>query len=219
MAGMEAVRRVLGSAVAVSRETEAKLTLYHDLLVKWQKAQNLVAPATLDDIWDRHFADSAQLLPLILADGANQPLTLVDFGSGAGFPGLALSLIAPPEPDLRTHLVEANGRKCAFLRDVARNCGANVEIHNCRIEDFANQSTIPAIDVVTARALKPLDQLLDLGDFAFQQGARGLFLKGRSSGKEIEAARKRWLFEASCFDSLTEREARVISIKNVKPRR
>ena len=109
-------------------------------------------------------------------------------------------------------------RKCVFLKDVARATGANVEIHNCRIEEFANESTIPSIDVVTARALKPLHLLLDLGSFAFSRGAMGLFLKGKTFASEIEDAGKNWEFEALNFASQTDVDGRIVKIFNVQPK-
>ena len=201
----------------VSRETVERLEIYHDLLVKWQKVQNLVAPNTLDQVWSRHFADSAQLL-LHLGFAPNSSHNLVDLGAGGGFPGLVLAILMMDQPQWTVHLLEANGRKCAFLKDVARSTGANVEIHNCRIEDFANQSTIPFIDVVTARALKPLLTLIELGQFAFQNKAVGVFLKGKRAQDEIEEALTDWSFEAACFESCTDPEGQIVKISDVKPK-
>ena len=199
----------------VSRETGDQLEIYHDVLVKWQEVQNLVAPNTLEHVWSRHFADSAQLLPH-LGFEPHSSRNLVDLGAGGGFPGLVLAILMMDRPEWTVHLVEANGRKCAFLKDVARSTGANVEIHNCRIEDFANESTIPSIDVVTARALKSLHLLLELGSFAFSHGAMGLFLKGKTFADEIEEARKSWKFEALDFASQTDAEGRIVKIIDVK---
>ncbi len=211
---------LLKGHLTVSRETGIRFQQYHDLLVKWQKVQNLVAPNTLKDIWFRHFLDSAQLMPYLLArENAVGGRTLVDFGSGAGFPGMVLALLIPESQAFNIHLVEANSRKCAFLKDVARTVRVNVEIHNCRIEDFANQSTIQTVDFVTARALKPLPRLLDLGHFAFKEGAVGLFLKGKTALEEIIEAQKMWEFQLDSFESCTETEARIVQITNVKPRR
>ena len=201
----------------VSRETADRLEIYRDLLVKWQKVQNLVAPNTLEHVWSRHFADSAQLLPHLGSEPGTSH-NLVDMGAGGGFPGLVLAILMMDQPLWTVHLVEANGRKCAFLRDVARSTGANVEIHNCRIEEFANESTIPSIDVVTARALKPLHLLLDLGSFAFSCGAMGLFLKGKTFDHELEEARRSWEFEALDFASQTDVDGRIVKIFNVQPK-
>jgi 16S rRNA (guanine527-N7)-methyltransferase len=117
--------------MAVSRETVAKLDAYVDLLQRWQKIKNLVAPSTLDQIWTRHIADSAQLLPLI--GGAR---TIVDLGSGAGFPGLVIAIAHADQNDFQVHLVESNTRKASFLREVARVTGAPVTVHAVRIEEF-----------------------------------------------------------------------------------
>lgn len=212
--GPSRFKACLEGHVVVSRESLQRLEIYAELLTKWQKAQNLVAPNSLDHLWVRHFADSAQLLAHL-----HNIRSLADLGSGAGFPGLVLALLQPEGYDFTTHLIEANGRKCAFLKDVVRNTGANVEIHNCRIEDFANQSTIPDIDVVTARALKPLKVLLQLGWFAFERGAFGLFLKGSGATEEINDARRQWDYEATCFKSLTHQDACVIQLMNIQPRR
>lgn len=216
----EMMKRVLAGRLDVSRETQARLEAYSQLLLQWQKVQNLVAPNTLGEVWSRHFADSAQLQPLL-----GDSRVLVDLGSGAGFPGLVLAILNAERPDFKVHLVEANGRKCAFLKDVARATGVDVEIHNCRIEDFANKSTIHSIDVVTARALKPLHSLLDLGHFAFhceqaplQKAAFGLFLKGQSFEQEIEEALSSWSFEAECFESCTDKDGRIVKVTQIKPR-
>ncbi len=210
-------------AFDVSRETVERLELYEQLLIKWQKVQNLVAPNTLGQIWHRHFADSAQLLPYLFTDNEREKVpgdskTIVDLGSGAGFPGLVLAILLMDRPGFQVHLVEANARKCAFLKDVTRQTGVHVEIHNCRIEVFAIESTIPIIDVVTARALKPLDQLVSLGQFAFETGATGLFLKGKTATDEIEAAKKGWSFKTECFESQTDPLGRIVRIFDVKPR-
>lgn len=204
-------------AFDVSRETVERLQIYHDLLVKWQRVQNLVAPATLSAIWSRHFADSAQLYPYLNLK-LGEPKVLADMGAGAGFPGMVLAIMAVDAADLQVHLIEANGRKCAFLKDVARQTGVHVEIHNCRIESFANESSIPVVDVVTARALKPLGQLLDLGHFAFVNGATGLFLKGQSYADEIEEAAQTRVFEAEIFESLTEPNGRIVRLSNIRSR-
>lgn len=158
------------SLVPVSRETEARFALYAELLVRWQRVKNLVGPNTLTQVWTRHIADSAQLLPL-----APQAKVWVDMGSGAGFPGLVLAILLRDRPGACVHLVEANARKCAFLREAARSCGAVAEIHQARIEDVAEG--LGMVDVVTARALAPLPHLIEMGKILFDRGAAGLFLK------------------------------------------
>lgn len=197
----------------VSRETVERLKLYETLLVKWQKAQNLVAPNTLDEVWHRHFADSAQMLKY-LADSK----IIVDMGAGGGFPGLVLGILLMERHGSCVHLVESNSRKCSFLKDVARQTGAHVEIHNCRIEVFAIESTIQSIDVVTARALKPLNTLLSFGQALFEKGAKGVFLKGKSTSAEIEEASQDWDFSHETYESLTDPLGRIVKLNDIKPR-
>lgn len=207
----------------VSPKTIERLQIYHDLLVKWQKAQNLVAPNTLSSIWSRHFADSAQLmalLPFHKIHDLKTDLHLADMGAGAGFPGMVLAILAAEQTatPLHVYLVESNGRKCSFLKDVARQTGVSVDIENCRIESFANESSIPPIDVVTARALKPLSQLLSFGRVAFVNGAMGLFLKGQNLDVELAEAKEGWDFEAAVVPSVTDLSGRIVSLTNIKHR-
>ena len=140
----------LGEQLHVSRETLERLTVYLELLRRWQRAVNLVGRGTLADPWRRHVLDCAQLAPHVPAGAA----TVVDLGSGAGFPGMVLSIMG-----LRgVHLVESDRRKAQFLREVARATGASVQVHAERIERMRGWSA----DVITARALAPLPRLLVL---------------------------------------------------------
>jgi 16S rRNA (guanine527-N7)-methyltransferase len=157
----------------VSRETMDRLARYAEALLRWQSKINLVAPATLPDLWRRHMLDSAQLLPLLPA-GARR---LIDLGSGAGFPGLVLAILGVPE----VHLVEADARKCAFLREAARLTWADVTIHTRRIEAMPPEP----FDVVTARALAPLPKLLTLARRFAGPGTIFLFPKGRAVAEEL----------------------------------
>ena len=126
----------------VSRETLKQLELYVELLRKWQKAVNLIAQSTLDEVWHRHVGDSAQIVDILSKsdsfeqDGKKSGIWL-DIGSGGGFPGLVAAIMLSDKFDYQFHLVESNGRKCAFLSDVVRHIGLPVEIHNKRIEDYA----------------------------------------------------------------------------------
>ncbi len=162
----------------VSRETLDRLIVYAELLAKWQRRINLVGRSTLNELWRRHMLDSAQLLPLI-PDGAR---CLVDLGSGAGFPGLVLAILGIPE----VHLIESDGRKAAFLREVSRETSTPLHIHVSRIEQIE-----PFVaDVVTARALAPLPKLLDLaGPFTGRQTVL-LFPKGQDVDRELTEATK-----------------------------
>lgn len=161
----------------VSRETEDRLARYVELLRRWQTVKNLVGPGTLDTVWTRHIADSAQLVPL-----APEARSWVDIGSGAGFPGLVVAILLRDRPGVRVHLIESNHRKCAFLREVVRETTAPAEVHAGRIEDVL--PTLSDIDVLSARALAPLSQLLLWGKRLIDAGTLGLFLKGEEINRE-----------------------------------
>ena len=197
------------SAVDVSRETREKLELLERELRRWQEIKNLVGPATLDRIWDRHIVDSLQLLDL-----APEARTWLDLGSGAGFPGLVLA-IAGAERGLRVHLVESNSRKCAFLRHVVRLACAPATIHEARLE-----AVIPVFvggaDVVSARALAALPLLLEWTEPLLKAGTIGLFPKGRDAEIELTEARKRWTFAADILPSRTDSEARILRITSIE---
>jgi 16S rRNA (guanine527-N7)-methyltransferase len=189
--------------LGVSRETHARLARYVDLLREWNARVNLVSRLSLDDAWRRHVLDSAQLFPLIPGKARN----VVDLGSGAGFPGLVLAILGAPE----VHLVESDVRKCAFLREAARVTETAVAIHACRIEAMA---PLPA-DVITARALAPLADLLDLAAPFLQPHTMCVFLKGKSAAEELRQARGRWQMKDSIVPSRTDPDASVIIIQQV----
>jgi 16S rRNA (guanine527-N7)-methyltransferase len=193
----------------VSRETIGKLLAYEALLRQWQKTINLVAPSTLDDIWDRHFADSAQLLALAPAEAQ----TWLDLGSGAGFPGLVMAVLLADCSGISMALIESDTRKAAFLREVARQTGAPVDILCTRIEKSATHAKL---DVITARALAPLPRLLDLAAPYFTADTEGLFLKGREAQAEVDQALKRWDFSVALHQSQTDREGRVVEVRGLK---
>lgn len=205
-------------AFGVSRETGGKFEAYAALLKQWQKAVQLVAPSTLDAVWSRHFADSAQLWALT-PPGTR---TWADLGSGAGFPGLVIAIMArdpaSPCPDLRVTLVESDSRKAAFLREAARQAGCPVDILGTRIESSSTRDKVGAVDVVSARALAPLTDLFRLAHPFWQPATLGLFLKGRDAEKEVDAARAVWDFELELKPSLTDPDARIVCVRNLNPR-
>jgi 16S rRNA (guanine527-N7)-methyltransferase len=151
---------------------EGLLNRYHDILMKWQSSINLIAPSTTDKIWQRHFADSAQLLAHL---NVSRESILTDMGSGAGFPGLILAVLSPA----KIHLIESDQRKATFLRQVVRELSLErVTIHADRIEKISPISG----DIVTARALADLDQLVE---WAIPHGDVGYFMKGETVGEEV----------------------------------
>lgn len=188
----------------VSRETLDRLSRYAEVLLKWQARINLVGPTTLADLWRRHMLDSAQLRPL-LPEGAR---SLIDIGSGAGFPGLVLAILGVED----VHLVESDTRKCAFLREAARAAGVIVTVHNVRQESLAPWP----IDVVTARAVAPLPKLLWLArPFLQNVGAVGLFLKGESVERELTETRKQWTMSVEQIPSWSDPAGVVLRIKEI----
>ena len=201
----------LAGVAEVSRETEARLEIFVDLLRRWQGAQNLVAQATLDDVWRRHIADSAQLAPMF-----PETVTWLDLGSGAGFPGLVVAIMATEAGAGPVHLVESNRRKCAFLRRVAHETDAPAIVHEGRIEHIAG--TIGAVDRVAARALAPLHRLLELAYPAIRQGAATAFHTGRDFALEIEQATKYWRFDLIQHSSRVGAGGVILDITELRPK-
>lgn len=201
-------RQAVLNALNVPRETVQRLDRYVDELRRWQTIKNLVGPATLEEIWSRHLLDSAQLLQ----HAPPEARIWADLGSGAGLPGLILAILLHDRPGAKVHLVESNGRKCAFLRHAARVCEAPAIVHPIRIDDSLAERIGP-VDVVTARALAPLSQLLDWCNGLWRTGAIGLFPKGQDVEKELTEASKSWRFNADLIPSLTEPKARIVRIK------
>jgi 16S rRNA (guanine527-N7)-methyltransferase len=195
--------------IPVSRETLARLEAYAALLTQWSARINLVGPETIADLWRRHILDSAQLQRFVPAAARN----LIDLGSGAGFPGLVLAILGVPGVEL----VEADSRKSAFLREAARITGTSVTLRPCRI---AAVTPHPA-DVVTARALAPLDRLLDLAAPFLTDDSLCLFLKGEQVENELTLTGKGWTMNASIEPSLSDRRGVVLRLQQVarEPRR
>jgi len=182
----------------------ARLETYLRLLERWQKSINLVGGRSLADSWRRHFLDSAQLLPL-LPKGTQ---SLVDLGSGAGFPGLVLGILGVPQ----VYLVESDSRKCAFLREAARETGVSVEIHTARIENL----TPWPVDVVVSRALAPLSRLLLLAHPFLDLGAEGLFLKGKAAFEELTEAEKSWKMAVETISSESDPDGVILRLGDVQ---
>lgn len=183
-----------------------RLAAYLDLLNRWQHRINLVGPATLADPWRRHVLDSAQLVPLIPAAAES----LVDLGSGAGFPGLVVAILA----DVRVTLVESDARKAAFLAEAARITATRAAIRVGRIESLSPE---PA-DVVTARALAPLPKLLEYAVKWLAPNGVCLFPKGRAVAGELTAAERTWKMRRALLPSQTDREAAILRIDGISRR-
>jgi 16S rRNA (guanine527-N7)-methyltransferase len=203
--------------INVPRGTLDRLEIYAALLTKWQAKINLVGPATLPDLWRRHFLDSAQLLGVdsLPRAGGGRSMNggagiLVDLGSGAGFPGLVLAIMT----DWRVHLIDSDQRKCAFLRQVALECGVaeRVTIHAKRIE----QVTGIVAEVVTARACAPLEELLGLAAPFVGEGGACLFLKGAQAEEELTQAERRWTMRVATRGSISDPGGKILVITQLK---
>jgi len=189
--------------VDVSRETRDQLEALVYTLGRWQKAINLVGKTTLEDVWTRHILDSAQLLPLIPKDAR----TVVDLGSGGGFPGLVLAAL---RPDLNVTLIEADARKCAFLGEAGRRMGLK---NQPKVVFSRIEAALPIkADIVTARALAPLGQLLSWAAAHRSDTAICLFHKGKGWQAELTETMKNWDIQSQSFSSVTDRDAVLLRI-------
>jgi 16S rRNA (guanine527-N7)-methyltransferase len=193
----------LQAQTGVSRETLARLESYVALLIAWNRRINLVGPGTIGEIWRRHVLDSAQLFPLIPATARS----LVDLGSGAGLPGLILAIMGVPE----VHLVESDQRKVAFMREAARVTGATIVLHQRRAEKLPGF----AADLITARALAPLSDLLDLAYNFIAPHSILLFLKGQAAQDELTQARKAWKMRATLHPSISDPSGTILRLEQV----
>jgi 16S rRNA (guanine527-N7)-methyltransferase len=195
----------------VSRETAARLDRFVALLLKWQNKTNLIGASTVSSLWRRHIGDSLQLLPLAKAHSR----VWADLGSGAGFPGLVIGCALAGLEGARIHLIESNAKKAAFLREAVRETVAPVTVHAARIDAM---ELAPAADVVTARALAPLDQLLRVAAPMLIKGAEGLFMKGQDIERELTQATKHWNIEADIVPSRTSATGCILRVRGLAPR-
>ena len=194
----------------VSRETYDKFKIYYETLIKWQKSINLISNSTLDSIWNRHILDSAQLYKYTHNIKGN----ILDFGSGAGFPGLVLAMMG----NENVNAVESDEKKCIFLKEVARLSDTKLKIHNSRIEKlkFINP------ELITARALAPLIKLIEYIENYMKQGEtlrkdfpKLLFLKGKNYKQELLELKKIRNFDVTVFSSKSDEYGKILNIKNI----
>ena len=193
----------IGDFLDVPRETQEKLDCYVQLLIKWQARINLISSKTLPEIWHRHILDSAQLVSYL----PKTPSVILDMGSGAGLPGVILAILTGHQ----LHLVESDSRKIAFMRTALRETGTSAILHEQRME------TVPALrpDIITARALAPLSQLITLATGQHHEKIEYLFLKGREAKQELTALPACPKMEAECLPSMTDSQASIIRLKPI----
>ncbi len=199
---MTPLEAALGPLAYVSRETLSRFETFLTLLAKWNTRINLVGRATIETAPTRHILDSAQLYPFLATTRS-----VADLGSGAGFPGLVLAILGVPD----VHLIESDTRKAAFLAEAARLTATAVTIHPTRIDAVP---PFPA-DVVTARALKPLDQLLALARPFHHPLTTCYFHKGASWRTELDAARQTWRFDSVAHPSLVDPAGVILEIREI----
>lgn len=193
----------------VSRETEAALDAFLDQVSRWTAKINLVSRGTVTDLRRRHLLDSAQLFTQVRPTD----LSWADLGSGGGFPGMVIAILARElQPGLRLTLVESDRRKATFLRMIAAELRVSAEVRAARIEDV---SPLEA-DVVSARALAPLDVLLALATRHLSSSGTALFLKGATYRDEIATARQTWHFDVEEVPSVTQDGAALLKIKDIR---
>ena len=194
-------------------KTRERLEIYETLLRQRQQRVNLVSAASLPALWTRHFLDSAQLAPLLADDSSGHT---VDVGSGAGFPGMVLAIL---DADRRFSLIEANGKRCAFLREVANATGTRVSVVEGRLEAPDIQAALSPAGTIVARACAPLVDLLSLVFPVLDTHTYCIFPKGRRYRSELEEARCQWDFGVEIVPSQTAAEARILRISDVERRR
>jgi 16S rRNA (guanine527-N7)-methyltransferase len=193
------------SVLAATDAQIADLESFRALVAEWNARINLVGPSALAQFWPRHAYDSAQLLAL-----APRARAWADLGAGAGFPGVVLAILLKGQPGARVHLVESMAKRCRFLAQAAEILDLPVDIHNARAEDLAL-----TVDVVTARALAPLNRLLGYAQPYLDRGALGLFLKGQDAATELADAALFWKFEAELSASLSHPDGRIVHVRGL----
>lgn len=167
---------------------------------------NLIGPDTLPDVWNRHIFDSAQLLDL-----APDAATWADLGAGAGFPGLVLAILLKDRADSHVWLIDSLGKRCRFLQEIVDALSLRATVVNGRAEEQRIK-----VDVVTARALAPMDRLLGYAQPYLQRGAQGLFLKGEKAEAELIDARKVWQFDSDLSVSRSDPRGRIVSVRSLR---
>ena len=176
------------------------LEIYVNTLIKWQSSINLISSSTADNVWQRHFMDSLQLIPLI-PEGTR---SCIDLGSGAGFPGLVVGIVS----GMNVTLIESDRKKCTFLREVIRLCKVKASCINARIEQIDNLQA----SLILSRALAPLDQLFCYSQKLLLNDGVMLFLKGENLNNEIAEAKKKWHFNYDIHKSKTSSTGRIIKV-------
>lgn len=203
---LEAEQEAFRARAYASAEQIADLEAFRLRLVEANAVMNLVGPDSLPDFWNRHVWDSAQLLDL-----APDAKTWADLGAGAGFPGLVLSIMLKGRGGAHVWLIDSLAKRCRFLQEVV----AALSLPATVIVGRAEAQSVTC-DIVTARAVAPMEKLLGYAQPYFQRGAQGLFLKGERAESELIEARKSWHFEAELAPSQSDVRGRIVTIRSLR---
>lgn len=195
----------------ISDDTRQRLEIYTALLHKWQPRINLISKNTLPEIWWRHLRDSAQLISQM--QGLTGPW--FDLGSGAGFPGLVLALIQADNSSMPVILIESDQRKAIFLNEVIRATGASAKVHAIRSESINPKQFGGNAGLITARALAPLHELMEMAAPVTDIFTVFLLLKGQDVDGELTRAAKYRKMTVNQHASLTNPAGRVLRITEV----
>lgn len=184
----------------------ADLQTFIDRLSEANAVMNLVGPDSLPDVWNRHIWDSAQLLEM-----KPEAKTWADLGAGAGFPGLVLAILLKDRSDSHVWLIDSLGKRCWFLQEMVDALSLRATVINGRAEEQRVK-----VDVVTARAVAPMEKLLAYAQPYLQRGAQGLFLKGEKAEVELIEARKVWQFDSDLSVSRSDPRGRIVSVRSLR---
>jgi len=206
---MNQEKQIFEDNFSVPHETIHSLSTYEKMLVEWNEKFNLVAASTLPHIWSRHFLDSAQLMQFI----PDRAKILADMGAGAGFPGLVLGIMAKgTQRDLTIHAIESTGKKADFLQSVVDELRLNVVVRRARVENIRDLKA----DVITARALKALPELLKYANYLIQKETICLFPKGKNVAEELTQAQKYWTFDSEIHPSRSDDSGSVLVLTGLR---
>ncbi|GAA0198713.1 16S rRNA (guanine527-N7)-methyltransferase [Brevundimonas nasdae] len=203
---LEAEKAVFQQKTQATPEQMADLEAFRLRLAEANEVMNLVGPDSLPDFWNRHAWDSAQLLT-----HAPDALTWADLGAGAGFPGVVLTILLKGREGAHVWLIDSLGKRCRFLQEIVNALGLPATVLNGRAEEQRVRC-----DIVTARAVAPMDKLLGYAQPYFERGAQGLFLKGEKAESELLEARKSWHFQAELVPSQSDARGRIVTVRSLK---
>jgi 16S rRNA (guanine527-N7)-methyltransferase len=203
---LEAEKAIFQQKTQATPEQMADLEAFRLRLAEANEVMNLVGPDSLPDFWNRHAWDSAQLLT-----HAPDALTWADLGAGAGFPGVVLTILLKGREGSHVWLIDSLGKRCRFLQEIVNALGLPATVLNGRAEEQRVRC-----DIVTARAVAPMDKLLGYAQPYFERGAQGLFLKGEKAESELLEARKSWHFQAELVPSQSDARGRIVTVRSLK---